>query len=97
MTKYQSKTSPKNSLFKSIILRWGCQQHLATLLLGSLCGVEKHLHVTGLGKTGAIFSEDILAAADRFMKHWRHFVVLMWNMYVVCGFPSYGSFPHFAM
>lgn len=88
IAKYQSKTSPQNSLFKSVILRWGRQQHLAAFPLGSVCGMETHLSISGLGQTEATFSEDILAAADRLTEHEKDFVVLMWNMSVAWGFPE---------
>lgn len=84
----RARPSPQSSLFKSVILRWGHQQHLATLLLSSVCGMETHLSISGLGQTEAIFSEDILAAADRLVEHEKDFVVLMWNMCVAWGFPE---------
>lgn len=74
-------------LKQPVQIRWECQQHSATLLFGSVCSVEMHLNVTGLGTIGAVFSEEILAVAVRLVEHKKHFVVLLWNI-VLWGLPG---------
>lgn len=80
-------------LKQSVQVRWECQQPSATLLFGSVCSVEMHLTVTGLGKTEAVFSEETLAVAARLVEPEKHFVAWLRNMSAV-GVSGLRGSPH---